>query len=135
MPGRLSEIADAVLAFRNAMLELGLWNDVCLFTMSDFGRTLTDNGDGTDHGWGSHQFVFGGQVQGGQIYGEMPELDPESERFTRSRARLIPSVSVDQYAATLGSWFGLDSAEIDRVLPNLGRFSTRNLGFMAGGVA
>lgn len=130
LPGRMAEVSQAILAFRTAMVELGVWNDVCLFTMSDFGRTLTDNGDGTDHGWGSHQFVFGGSVQGQRIYGDMPELDPASERFTRTRARLIPSVSVDQYAATLGDWFGLDGSEIDRVLPNLNRFGTRNLGFM-----
>lgn len=135
MPGRLAEVADAIYAFRDAMVELGVWDQVTLFTMSDFGRTLTDNGDGTDHGWGSHQFVFGGQVQGGRIYGEMPELDPTNERFTRSRARLIPSASVDQYAATLGGWFGLDGGEIDRVLPNLNRFDSRDLGFMAGASA
>lgn len=135
MPGRLSEVADAISAFRDAMIEMGVWNDVTLFTMSDFGRTLTDNGDGTDHGWGSHQFVFGGSVQGQRIYGDMPELDPDSERFTRSRARMIPSISVDQYAATLGGWFGLDRDEIDRVLPNLDRFATRDLGFMSGGSA
>jgi uncharacterized protein (DUF1501 family) len=135
MPGRLSEVFDAIAAFRNAMVELGVWDDVALFTMSDFGRTLTDNGDGTDHGWGSHQFVFGGQVQGGNIYGDMPEMDPASDRFTASRARLIPSVSVDQYAATLGAWFGLDNGEVDSVFPNLNRFNSRDLGFMAGSTA
>lgn len=135
MPGRLSEVFDAISAFRNAMVELGVWDDVALFTMSDFGRTLTDNGDGTDHGWGSHQFVFGGQVQGGNIYGDMPEMDPASDRFTASRARLIPSVSVDQYAATLGAWFGLDNGEVDSVFPNLNRFNSRDLGFMAGSTA
>lgn len=135
MPGRLTEVAQAIGAFRAAMISMGVWDQVTLFTMSDFGRTLTDNGDGTDHGWGSHQFVFGGQVQGGRIFGELPELDPDSERFTQSRARLIPSVSVDQYAATLGAWFGLDSGEIDKVLPNLDRFSSRDLGFMSGSSA
>lgn len=135
MPGRLTEVAQAISAFRDAMIALGIWDQVTVFTMSDFGRTLTDNGDGTDHGWGSHQFVFGGQVQGGRIYGDLPELDPSSERFTQSRARLIPSISVDQYAATLGAWFGLDSGEIDRVLPNLGRFASRDMGFMAGSSA
>lgn len=135
MGSRLSEVSGAIDAFRNAMIEMGVWNDVTVFTMSDFGRTLRDNGDGTDHGWGSHQFVFGGSVQGGQIYGDMPELDPDSERFTRRRARLIPSVSVDQYAATLGGWFGLEATEIDRVLPNLNRFDGRDLGFMSGGSA
>lgn len=135
MGARLTEVSGAIGAFRNAMIEMGVWNDVTVFTMSDFGRTLRDNGDGTDHGWGSHQFVFGGSVQGGQIYGAMPELDPDGERFTRRRARLIPSVSVDQYAATLGGWFGLESSEIDRVLPNLNRFDGRDLGFMSGGSA
>ncbi|MGB3456585.1 MAG: DUF1501 domain-containing protein, partial [Litorimonas sp.] len=127
----LGDIAQSVAAFRDALISLGAWNDVTVFTMSDFGRTLTDNGDGTDHGWGSHQFVFGGAVRGGRVYGELPELDPASERFTRSRARLIPSVSVDQYAATLGRWFGLDRTELGRVLPNLDRFDTTDLGFMA----
>ncbi|MGJ8560901.1 MAG: DUF1501 domain-containing protein [Litorimonas sp.] len=133
--GRLTEVSGAVDAFRNAMIEMGVWDDVTVFTMSDFGRTLRDNGDGTDHGWGSHQFVFGGSVQGGQIYGDMPELDPDNEQFTSRRARLIPSVSVDQYAATLGGWFELESTEIDRVLPNLNRFDGRDLGFMSGGSA
>ncbi|MEM7729841.1 MAG: DUF1501 domain-containing protein [Pseudomonadota bacterium] len=131
----LGDIARSAAAFRDAMIAMGVWNDVTLFTMSDFGRTLTDNGDGTDHGWGSHQFVMGGAVRGGRVYGDLPELEPDSERFTRSRARLIPSVSVDQYAATLGSWIGLDRTEIGRVLPNLSRFDTPDLGFMAGGSA
>lgn len=135
MPRLLGELAEAVSVFRQAMLDMGVWDQVTVFTMSDFGRTLTDNGDGTDHGWGSHQFVFGGSVQGQRIYGEMPELNPDSERFTNSRARLIPSVSVDQYAATLGAWFGLDGGEIDRVLPNLNRFSQRDLGFLSGSTA
>ncbi len=130
MSGLMGDVAQSIAALRDALIGMGVWNDVTIFTMSDFGRTLTDNGDGTDHGWGSHQFVFGGSVRGGQIYGELPELDPASERFTRSRARLIPSVSVDQYAATLGTWMGLDRTEIGRVLPNLGRFATDDLGFM-----
>lgn len=132
MPGLLGGLAQSIAAFRDALIAMGVWDQVTIFTMSDFGRTLGDNGDGTDHGWGSHQFVFGGSVQGQRIYGDMPELDPNSERFTSSRARLIPSVSVDQYAATLGSWFGLDGGEIDRVLPNLSRFSQRDLGFLSG---
>ncbi|WP_298918254.1 DUF1501 domain-containing protein [uncultured Algimonas sp.] len=135
MAGLLGDVAQALAAFRDALVAMGVWNDVTVFTMSDFGRTLTDNGDGTDHGWGSHQFVLGGAVQGGRFYGDLPELDPDSERFTKSRARLIPSVSVDQYAATLGGWFGLDSSEIARVLPNLTRFDTPDLGFMSGASA
>ncbi len=130
--GPLSQVFDAIAAFRDAMIATGAWDDVCLFTMSDFGRTMTDNGDGTDHGWGNHHFVFGGSVAGGRIYGQMPELDANSPRFTEQRARLIPTISVEQYAATIGSWFGLDNTEIDRVLPNLSRFDGRDLGFMGG---
>ncbi|MEL7231204.1 MAG: DUF1501 domain-containing protein, partial [Pseudomonadota bacterium] len=114
------------------MIETGAWDDVVVFTMSDFGRTLADNGDGTDHGWGSHQFVFGGSVVGNRIYGDLPILDPDASNFTKSRARLIPSIAVEQYAATLGSWFGLDAGAIDQVLPNLGRFDARDLGFLGG---
>lgn len=132
MANLLGDVAQSMAAFREALIAMGVWESVTTFTMSDFGRTLTDNGDGTDHGWGSHQFVIGGAVQGGQIYGAMPELDPASERFTRSRARLIPSVAVDQYAATLGRWFGLDSGEIGRVLPNLNRFDPATMNFMTG---
>jgi uncharacterized protein (DUF1501 family) len=128
--GPLSQVFEAIVAFRAAMIETGAWDDVVLFTMSDFGRTLTENGDGTDHGWGSHQFVFGGSVVGNTIYGELPVLDPDAEHFTNSRARLIPSVAVEQYAATLGNWFGLDNGAIDAVLPNLNRFDQRDLGFL-----
>lgn len=132
LPSLMSQLAEGVAAFRAAMREAGQWDDVAVFTMSDFGRTLTDNGNGTDHGWGSHHFVFGGSVQGNNIYGGMPELTPGSERFTQSRARLIPDVSVEQYAATLGRWFGLDEQELDSVLPNLGRFESRDLGVFTG---
>ena len=132
MANLLGDVAQSMAAFRDALISMGVWNDVTTFTMSDFGRTLTDNGDGTDHGWGSHQFVMGGAVAGGQIYGALPELDPTSERFTRSRARLIPSVAVDQYAATLGRWFGLDGTEVRRVLPNLNRFDSSSMNFISG---
>ncbi|MEL6687617.1 MAG: DUF1501 domain-containing protein [Pseudomonadota bacterium] len=132
MANLLGDIAQSMAAFRNALISMGVWDDVTTFTMSDFGRTLTDNGDGTDHGWGSHQFVMGGAVQGGQIYGDLPEMDPTSERFTESRARLIPSVAVDQYAASLGRWFGLDNTQLGRVLPNLNRFDGSTMNFMTG---
>jgi len=131
LPGRHSEIAGAVSAFRDSMVELGAWNDVTLFTASDFGRTLNDNGDGTDHGWAGHHFVAGGSVQGQQIFGNLPSSNPNSTEYTASRGRLIPTVSVEQYAATLGRWFGLDDAELDGALPNLSNFNNRDLGFMA----
>lgn len=130
IPALHTQLAEGIAAFNSAMVELGLNNDVTLFTCSDFGRTTGDNGDGTDHGWGAHQFVVGGAVNGNRIYGEMPPLDLGLETYTESRGRLIPSVSVDQYAATLGEWFGLSSGEVGDILPNLANFSQTNLGFV-----
>lgn len=132
LPALQAEIAGAIAAFRNAMVEEGIWNDVVVFTMSDFGRTLIGNGDGTDHGWGGHHFVAGGSVAGGRIYGDMPEIDLNSQRYTAKRGRLIPTIAVEQYAATLGTWFGLDNGEMAQALPNLSRFSSSNLGFLNG---
>lgn len=124
-----TEINDAIAAFRSAMIERGNWNDVVVFTASDFGRTMIDNGDGTDHGWGAHHFVLGGAIQGRAIYGDLPAPDLDSQFYTESRGRLIPSVSVEQYAATMGRWFGLTEEELLGALPNLSRFQTQDLGF------
>ena len=135
MPGLQAQISTSIAAFQGAMVELGLSENVTLFTGSDFGRTAIDNGDGTDHGWGAHHVVVGGAVQGKRIYGELPEYDLGAETYTESRGRLIPSVSVDQYAATLGGWFGLDTGELNEALPNLSNFSQRDLGFFANGSA
>ncbi|MBB37078.1 MAG: hypothetical protein CME88_11720 [Hirschia sp.] len=129
MPGRLSAISSALAAFREALAEIGMWENVTTFTASDFGRTVIDNGDGTDHGWGAHHLIMGGAVKGGHIYGEMADYDTEGERYTKSRGRLIPAVSVEQYAGTLGSWFGMDTGELRSALPNLGNFDNQNLGF------
>ena len=112
------------------MIERNVWNDVTVFTASDFGRTLIDNGDGTDHGWGNHHFVMGGSVVGGQIYGDIPSPDIESTFYTQTRGRLIPTTSVEQYANTLGRWFGLTDSELATALPNLARFPNANLGFV-----
>ncbi|MEM8935571.1 MAG: DUF1501 domain-containing protein [Pseudomonadota bacterium] len=131
LPALLGELAEGIAAFSAGLSEINRWNDVVGFTASDFGRTVIDNGDGTDHGWGAHHVVFGGDVIGQRIYGEVPDLDLSSERYTERRARLIPSVSVEQYAATLGSWFGLDSGELAAALPNLGNFNQANLGFLS----
>jgi uncharacterized protein (DUF1501 family) len=127
LPGLHAELAGGLSAFRDAMVELGAWNDVTLFTMSDFGRTLNDNGDGTDHGWAGHHFVMGGDVRGQRILGDIAAPDPDSEAFTSSRARLIPGISVEQYAASLGGWFGLDRGAIEDVLPNLANFAGADL--------
>lgn len=118
LPKLQTQIDEGVVAFYQAMTELGLQNDVTLFTASDFGRTLATNGDGTDHGWGSHHFVIGGGVQGQQILGDIPVADFGHELDAGS-GRLIPTQSIDQYAAALGHWFGVGQYDIDNIFPNL----------------
>jgi len=130
LPARHRELDEAVSAFHSAMIELGLWNDVILFTMSDFGRSMVENGDGCDHGWGGHHFVMGGSIRGKEIYGDIPEVDPGHPQYTASRARLIPTTSVEQHAAALGGWFGLDAGELDQIFPNLSRFDRTALNFV-----
>ena len=122
LPDRHTEIDTALTAFRNAMIEIGEWDNVLVFTMSDFGRTAVGNGNGTDHGWGSHQFVLGGSIRGGIVHGDLPSPDLGDPQYTPDRGRLIPTTAVEQYAASIGQWFGLDSGELARVFPNLSRF-------------
>jgi uncharacterized protein (DUF1501 family) len=122
LPTLQSEIDAAVVAFHTAMQELGVGNDVTLFTASDFGRTLAINGDGTDHGWGAHHFVVGGAVQGRNIYGGLPEATFDHDQDAGG-GRLIPTTSVEQFAEPLGRWFGLNDSEINASLPNLSNFA------------
>ncbi len=129
-PNLLGDVADSLAAFDAALLELGVAQDVVAFTQSDFGRTLTSNGDGTDHGWGAHQLVLGGAVAGREIYGRMPRLEIGGPDDVGG-GRIVPTLSVDQYAATLLRWFGLGEAQLDAVLPNLGNFPARDVGFVA----
>jgi uncharacterized protein (DUF1501 family) len=126
----LVQVSQALNAFYNATVELGVQNQVTAFTASDFSRTYNTNGDGADHGWGSHHMVMGGAVNGGDIYGKMPSQVIGGPDDT-GRGRWIPSTSVDQYSATLASWFGVSQSNLPVVLPNIGRFATSNLGFMA----
>ncbi|MBT8076438.1 MAG: DUF1501 domain-containing protein, partial [Gammaproteobacteria bacterium] len=112
-----------------ATQELGIENDVPAFTAADFGRTLTVNGDGTDHGWGGHHFVVGGGVNGGDIYGAVPEATLGHDQDS-GNGRLIPTSSVEQFAAPLGRWFGLNETEIDSALPGLANFPTGPLQFI-----
>ncbi|WP_394540589.1 DUF1501 domain-containing protein [Lysobacter enzymogenes] len=128
-PVLLSTLAQALTAFYDATVELGVANGVTAFTGSDFGRTLSSNGDGSDHGWGSHHFVVGGAVRGGRFYGRMPDLSAGSADDA-GQGRIIPTTSVDQYAGTLARWFGVADEDIDLILPNLRNFPLRNLGFM-----
>lgn len=130
--GLHAQLAAAISSFKAAMIELGQWDNVVVFTASDFGRTVIDNGNGTDHGWGGHHFVAGGGVQGKRLYGEVPFADVDSDSYTKSRGRLLPTTSVEQYAATMGSWFGLDTGELRSAMPNLQNFNTSDLGFMGG---
>ncbi|MBY5921237.1 DUF1501 domain-containing protein [Ferrimonas balearica] len=121
--------SQAVGAFQRAINQLGLGQNVTTFTMSDFGRRLTSNGSGTDHGWGGHQLVFGGAVRGG-IYGAWPSLAPDSSDHY-SLGRVIPTTATDQVSATLCQWMGLEESALFPLFPNLSAFSQPTLGFMA----
>jgi len=127
--GLMAGFSEAVTAFYNATVELGVADRVTTFTASDFGRTLASNGNGSDHGWGSHHFVIGGAVRGGQYYGTAPHISLDTDDQV-GQGRLLPSTSVDQMAATLARWFGLSNGEISAILPNIGSFATSDMGFM-----
>jgi uncharacterized protein (DUF1501 family) len=126
----LAKVNEAIGQFYKATVELGVQNNVTTFTASDFGRTLASNGDGSDHGWGAHHFIVGGAVKGGQFYGKAPSISITSDDQV-GEGRLLPTTSVDQYAATLARWFGVSDSELPTVLPRIGNFATSNLGFMA----
>jgi uncharacterized protein (DUF1501 family) len=131
----LTQLANALAAFDAATQEIGVAQQVTTFTLSDFARTLVPNGNaGTDHAWGGHHVVMGGAVNGGDFYGTYPTLvangPDDTDAGSSARGRWIPTTSVDQYAATLASWYGLGSADMAAVFPNLGRFNTTALGFL-----
>ena len=128
-PGLLTMVADALSSFYQATVELGVANKVTTFTASDFGRTFTPNSDGSDHGWGSHHFILGGAVNGGRYYGTAPHVSVSTPDQV-GQGRLLPSTSVDQFAATLARWFGVSDSELVTVLPNIGNFSNTSLGFV-----
>ncbi len=128
-PGLHTQVAGALSYFYNATVGLGISDRVTTFTGSDFGRTLTTNGDGSDHGWGAHHFVMGGAVKGQQYYGTFPIMGLNNNDEVGS-GRLLPTTSVDQYAATLARWFGVSETDMRLVLPNIGNFGSSNVGFM-----
>ncbi len=148
-PALLKKVSDAMTAFYDATVALGVDQKVTAFTASDFGRTLASNGDGSDHGWGSHHFMVGGAVKGQKFYGTAPPVSVGStaapdDQFHVGQGRLLPTTSVDQYAATLAKWFGVQGneaagSEMLTVLPNLAQFGNgaavagypSDLGFMA----
>jgi len=125
----LGEISAAVSAFYQSTVDMGVADNVTLFSASDFGRTLASNGQGSDHGWGSHHFVVGGGVRGGQLYGRYPNLTVGGPDDTGT-GRWIPGLATDQMAATLARWFGADTSVLNAVLPRLQNF-TPDIGFMA----
>ncbi len=128
----LEQFDTAVQAFYDATIELGVRDSVTTFTASDFGRTFTSNGKGSDHGWGGHHLVLGGAVKGGRIYGTFHNaLLGTANPADAEQGRLIPDFGVDQYAATLATWFGASGSDLGAVFPNLGNFGTANLGFMS----
>jgi uncharacterized protein (DUF1501 family) len=128
--GRMAELANALSAFYQATVTLGVADSVTAFTASDFGRTLDSNGGGSDHGWGSHHFVVGGAVRGGELYGVWPDTVLRGPNDV-GRGNLLPTTSVAQYAATLATWFGISAAQMADVLPNAANFAQQDLGFMA----
>ena len=126
----LTQLGAALEYFDGLMVGMGLGNQVTTFTASDFGRTLTSNSNGTDHGWGSHHFVVGGAVAGQNMYGQYPVVGTDQANDV-GEGRLIPTTSVDQYAGTLAQWFGLSDSQVRTVLPNFANFgSSPYLGFM-----
>ena len=134
----MARLAHALAYFDSTLGAMGARGNVTTFTASDFGRTFTSNGDGTDHGWGAHHFVLGGAVRGGDLYGAFPVLgakNTNNNNFDSSpdqlgNGALLPTTSVEQLGATLGRWFGLSDGQLLDIFPNLANFSQRNLGFM-----
>jgi uncharacterized protein (DUF1501 family) len=133
----LPRLSIALKAFYDVTVELGVADQVTTFTASDFGRTLTSNGDGSDHGWGGNQIVMGGAVDGGHVYGSYPMSLALDNPLDTGRGRLIPTTSVDEYSAELAMWFGIQNdATLELILPNIRNFyhryaSNKPIGFLA----
>ncbi len=126
----LTRVSQALGAFWAALGEIGAQSQVTTFTMSEFARTLSTNGNGSDHAWGSVNMIMGGDVQGGRLYGTFPDQTLNGP-VSLSRGQFIPSTSVDQMAATLARWMGVTSTgDLNTIFPNLGNFASSNLGFM-----
>jgi uncharacterized protein (DUF1501 family) len=128
----MQRLAEAIAYFDTLMAlpAINAANQATVFTASEFGRTLTSNGDGTDHGWGAHHIVAGAAVRGKDIYGAFPAIGVNTNDDV-GQGRLLPRIAVDQYAGTLARWFGLSDAQIDAIFPNIVNFGAgRNLGFM-----
>lgn len=126
----LSDLSESIYAFYASLVERGVSGNVTTFTASEFGRTMSINGDGTDHGWGSHHFVIGDAIQGGQFFGQWPDLSLGGNDDVGG-GRIVPSTSVDQYYATLLKWLGYSDSLINLACPNLMNFSQQDIGIFA----
>jgi uncharacterized protein (DUF1501 family) len=135
MPALFQTLNESINAFQNVIDDIGQSATVTSFTASDFGRTLTSNGNGTDHGWGGHNFVFGDAVDGGRVYGTIPSYsssdnpDDAGEDDGAFAGRIIPTISVSQYGATIARWMGVSEERLASALPDLQNFSEQDLGF------
>jgi uncharacterized protein (DUF1501 family) len=130
-PALLTQIGGALAAFDSAMVELGTSQQVTAFTASDFGRTLSSNGDGSDHGWGSFHFISGGAVRGQRFHGLSP-LPGNNGAYDVGQGRMLPTMAVDQLAATLATWMGVTSAtDLATVVPGIGNYTVKDLGLFA----
>jgi uncharacterized protein (DUF1501 family) len=126
-----TQVGQALGAFSNSMNELGVAGQVTLFTESEFSRTFQPSqGAGTDHAWGGHHFVLGGAVRGGNVYGTFPELRLQSPDDSGNRGNWIPTLSLDQYGATLAAWFGVPAGDLPLIFTNLNNFAVKNIGFL-----
>lgn len=128
-PTLLAKLDEAMSQFYKATQEMGLANNVTTFTASEFGRTYASNGDGSDHGWGSHHFIMGGAVKGQEMYGIAPEVSVSGNDQV-GQGRLLPTTSVDQYAATFAKWYGVSERDIPSVIPGINNFNKKNMGFL-----
>lgn len=129
----MTELDNSLDSFYKMTEELGVNNSVSTFTGSEFGRTLTTNGDGTDHAWGNIAFIMGGAVEGGKLYGSLPDYELAGQNDMGEDGRFIPQYSVDQYAATLAKWMGLDDSDLNEIFPHLNNFSDKDIGFINSG--
>jgi len=128
---RLSELDAALSSFYQSTVDLGVADSVTAFTASEFGRTYSNNGDGTDHAWSGHNLIMGGAIKGGEIHGDMPDFTLGGSDDTDTTGRFIPKYGVDQYGATLAKWMGMSDSDMLEIFPNLKNFNDIDLGFMS----
>lgn len=127
---KLKTLNDALNSFYQTTVELGVADSVTTFTASEFGRSYTINGDGTDHAWAGHNLIMGDAIRGGQIHGDPIDLTINGPDDAEDTGRFIPKYGIDQYGATLGSWMGMTDSDLHEIFPNLVNFNEKNLGFM-----